>query len=229
MSDESVGRRLLRFWDEMSAARRLPWRADDNLHRRTLVEGLLAQTTASSVAEWYERIFEGIECANDWLDIGRAERLRRVAPLGLPRLKHDAVTGIALALSRFTIANETPLSIEGLDFLSQQRGVGPYTVGMVATLHGHDAAPVDCNVMRVGGRAHADGNAEAWIAEAVADAMRVDATPNPLAPPGYRAICAVLDIGAGICAPVMPDCLRCPLMEHCTSSARLGRQTLLPF
>jgi adenine-specific DNA glycosylase len=39
----------------------------------------------------------------------------------------------------------------------------------------------------------------------------------------------VLDLGATVCAPVMPDCLRCPLLDCCASASKLARQQIMPW
>lgn len=223
-------------WDATWTARCLPWRTDDNLVRKTLVEGLLAQTTASSVAQWYAHTFAGIETPGDWLRLGADAQVERVAPLGLPRLKVAAVTSIATALDMY--APDGTLSAEGIDTLRYAKGIGPYTLGMVALLHGHEAAPVDCNVQRVGERAATDGNPATWIASVISDAMATDAPNVPprwaaQSPRGYEVICAILDVGARICSIALPDCLRCPLYadgpEHslCATAPKIHHQLLL--
>jgi adenine-specific DNA glycosylase len=51
-------RALLDWYAAHEHARRLPWRrAEESMDRRAMVEGLLAQTRATRVAEWYENIF----------------------------------------------------------------------------------------------------------------------------------------------------------------------------
>ena len=63
--------------------------------RVALVEGLLAQTRARSVADRYEVIFDGVRTGADWLDLPGEERDRRLTPLGLGKQKRQAVDGIA--------------------------------------------------------------------------------------------------------------------------------------
>lgn len=207
---------LMDHWNTAGAARQLPWRTDLNLARKTMVEGLLAQTTASTVAEHYGRVFAGITTGGDWLDLKREEQLERVAPMGLPRTKFGAVFGLAKTLHR---SIDGRLSREAVDDLQTFPYIGPYTAGMVALLHGHEAAPVDCNVQRVGQRAHGDGSAEAWIGDVMARAVQLSV--------GYEVISAVLDLGATICVPYSPDCYRCPLRASCTSAERIGRQLVM--
>lgn len=207
---------LFGYWKDNWDARKLPWRADENLTRKSLVEGLLAQTTAACVADAYSTVFAGIEYAQDWLRLTTEEQFERVARLGLPRLKAGAVLGIAKTLA---MSHDGHLSREQCDELTTHKYVGAYTAGMVTLLHGHEAAPVDTNVSRVGQRVHPEGNAEAWIAEVMADAV-----PSEI---GYEVISAVLDVGADVCLPYGPDCYRCPLQRCCESAERLGKQLVM--
>lgn len=119
----SVAAALGGHWDTTWAARALPWRTDASLVRKTLVEGLLAQTTAGSVAQWYAHTFAGIETPADWLRLSADDQISRVAPLGLPRLKVAAVTSIATALDRY--APDGALSAEGIDTLRNAKVLAP--------------------------------------------------------------------------------------------------------
>ena len=220
---------LYAHWCSTWDARHLPWRSDRNLTRKTLVEGLLAQTTARDVADQYVRVFEGIERAADWLRLPANVRRARVAPLGLPSLKDHAVTSLARVLD----SGLDTIPEDMVRYLTCEDGIGPYTAGMVALLHGHEAAPVDCNVARVGGRVLDGATAEGWIGGIVAAAMAAPwvcvGQVEHAAPAGYAVISAVLDVGATVCRSVLPECPRCPLRASCDSAERLGRQLILPL
>jgi adenine-specific DNA glycosylase len=215
---------LAQWWQGRRNVRRLPWRlATEPLARRAMVEGLLAQTSAAMVASHYARVFEGVHGYLDWLNLRRVDQVARVQPLGLPRLKADAVTGIASW-------GASPQPMLHVGALSQFQGIGPYTEAMVLTLHGAEAVPVDTNVQRVGRRASCDGDAERWMAAVLGFA---EACP-PLQgdernPPIYQLTSAVLDLGAGPCDIDAPDCERCPLYEWlCPTAARRAVQRCLP-
>jgi A/G-specific adenine glycosylase len=206
-------RALLDWYAAHEHARRLPWRrAEEPLDRRAMVEGLLAQTRAARVAEWYGNIFHDVRTAADWINLGPEDRENRVAALGLPAAKVAAVSAIADVL------------VVGVTYerLVRALGLGPYIAGMVAVLFDLPAVPVDANVLRVGARVDEMGDPERWMAEIVEAALA--------AHPGaaYRAVSAVLDLGAGCCSLQGPDCHRCPLRASCTSAPMLGRQLLLP-
>jgi endonuclease III len=214
---------LARWWQGRRDVRRLPWRlAAESIARRAMVEGLLAQTSAAMVAVHYSRVFHEVYGYLNWLNLPREEQVERVRPLGLPRLKADAVTGIAAW-------GASPQPMMNIGALQQFQGIGPYTEAMVLTLHGAEAVPVDTNVLRVGGRASVDGDAERWMAAVLGFA---EACPTLCAdtanPPLYQLTSAVLDLGAGPCDIDAPDCERCPLYEGlCPTSTRQTVQRCL--
>jgi len=219
--------RLFAWAGEHWNDRRLPWRdPQEPLDRRALVEGLLAQTRADAVAEMYLTIFAGVTCAQDWLDLPAEERLRRMAPLGLPPLKQRAVDGIARVVSCGPFMVEP--AVGGLlDKLDREPGIVPYIAGMVALLFGNPAAPVDTNIDRVGRRVAPDRTPTIWIAELVAEAERLYSPPFPAS---YLVVSMVLDLGATLCAAGrLPECERCPLNGECWYSEKGKIQRLLPL
>jgi endonuclease III len=156
--------------------------------------------------------FHEVRTATDWINLGPQDRENRVGALGLPAAKVAAVSAIAEVL------------VVGVTYerLVSALGLGPYIAGMVAVLFDLPAVPVDANVLRVGMRADAAGDPERWMAEIVEAALAFHEGA------AYRAVSAVLDLGAGCCALHGPDCHRCPLRPSCTSAPILGRQLLLP-
>lgn len=216
---------LIAWYQARAGDRRLPWRdPGEPWARVVMVEGLLAQTTAATVAAHYQRIFAGVQTGADWLDLDVQERWRRLAPLGYPQLKFWAMDSLARLVGAFMIEPERQCSWIALQAL---KGVGPYTAGMVATLYGQDAAPVDVNVARVGGRCDRDGDATRWIARVIGAANAMPAHPSDRSWAGYEAICAVLDIGATLCRPRHRECGRCPLMPTCVSAGQAGEQLVM--
>jgi len=223
MPPVDAAQRLLMWYGRNYDRRKLPWRVHgESVTRIALVEGLLAQTRAGAVADHYWHVFAGIEYPEDWLALSIDERLKRVSPLGLPKLKEAAVTGIALGIQH---SGASRLAAE----LTKAKGIGPYTSSMVALLHGEDATPVDCNIERVATRFLCDDDADAtaWSSAIVNAARREQSTTGH--PPAYETICAVMDVGARICTPTTRDCHRCPLRHSCETFRLLGAQCILPF
>lgn len=218
-------RALVAWYRERAGDRRLPWRdPKEPWARVVMVEGLLAQTTAATVAAHYPRVFAGVEHGRDWLELDPQARWERLAPLGYPTLKRWAMDSLAERVGRFMIEPARDCSWEALQKL---RGLGPYTAGMVATLYGQDAAPVDANVARVGARCDPDGDAARWIARVIGAANALNVHPPDRWWAGYEAICAVLDIGATLCRPRRTECGRCPLRDTCASAGQPGEQLVI--
>lgn len=215
----AVAEALVAYYTTNGRRRRLPWREPtEGIGRVTLVEGLLAVTSAAQVAAAYPRIFAGVTGEN-WLVVPADERDARVGILGLPRQKRAALDALAYALWHRDFAALAPAA------LAEKPGIGPYIAGMVGLLHGFHAAPVDCNVARVAARAAPDERPEAWVGALLAAAAPlppVDGRPAP-----YAAISAVLDLGAGPCGLGAPECERCPLPA--CRGRDVGAQRLLWF
>ena len=183
--------------------------------RVALVEGLLAQTRARSVADRYEVIFDGVRTGADWLDLPGEERDRRLTPLGLGKQKRQAVDGIAEATD------------EGITVLWPQamvatKGLGPYAAAMVALLHGSHAVPIDSNIDRVASRAARDADPGRWTNELLRAADTFGSVTGR--PPAYEVASAVMDLGAIRCRPERVECPRCPLRPWCRSHRVLGTQ-----
>jgi A/G-specific adenine glycosylase len=218
----------LRAWGATTWPQRaLAWRAPgEPLARLALVEGLTAQTGAEAVSAAYAAIFAGVTTGQDWLRLPEAERLARVAPLGLPKLKAAAVTGIALFLAErrpMHLAGGPPtgadnnLGIGTMAWaLEQYPGVGPYTAHMVALLLWAEAEPpVDANLARVGTRAAPDGDGARWLADLFAAAEGLEGQHGR--PARYELASHLMDLGHYTCAARAPKCGACPLAAGCAT------------
>lgn len=116
-----------------------------------------------------------------------------------------------------------PESVAGLMKLP---GIGRYTAGAIASLaFGVDAAAVDGNAVRVLTRVF---NLEDSVGSS-ALGKQVWARAEALLPEGQAADFnqALMDLGAGLCAPRNPDCAHCPLRDYCEAYA-LGIQEQRP-
>lgn len=191
--------------------RDLPWRLpQEHTIRKVLVEALLAQTQAEAVAEKYAWIFEG---ALSFSAESIARVIERAGTLGLPRLK-------ALALQSLFIWVQGPMDLQAIWGMP---GIGPYTWGMVATLLGERAAPVDCNVQRVGQRVCPDLTPDQWIGELMA-CIDGKLLSNGIMDT-YVLISTILDVGATLCKiGTAPRCGACPLAHACAFQAAGSRQ-----
>jgi A/G-specific adenine glycosylase len=232
----------IRAWGQTSWGQRsLAWRApEESLSRLAMTEGLTAQTGAEAVSAAYAAIFEGVMTGPDWLRLPVGARLARVQPLGLPRLKAAAVTGIAMFLAERRPAHlagdpahgNNAVGMGSLAWaLQQYPGVGPYTSAMVALLLGEDGVPpVDANLRRVGDRAAADGDGDRWLAALFAACMNEGEAGGLPAqfgrPVRYELASHLMDLGHYVCTARLPKCGACAIRAWCEE----GRvQPCLPF
>jgi A/G-specific adenine glycosylase len=232
----------LRAWGATSWGQRaLAWRDPaEPVDRLAMLEGLTAQTGAEAVSAAYAAIFEGVRTGGEWLRLPVGTRLARVAPLGLPRLKAAAMTGIAmflaerkpLHLERAPSSGNTAVGVGTLAWaLQQYPGVGPYTSAMVALLLGEDGVPpVDANLQRVGDRVAAGGDGDRWLAALFAVCMNEGergGIPSQFGRPvRYELASHLMDLGHYVCTARQPRCGACPIREWCEEGQV---QPCLPF
>ncbi|HBK92189.1 MAG TPA: A/G-specific adenine glycosylase [Parvularcula sp.] len=211
---------LLRWYDRH--ARTLPWRAPPKSQARAdpyrvwLSEVMLQQTTVATVRPRYEAFLARWPSVDALADAPLDDVLSEWAGLGYyarARNLHKCAVEVA-ALRRF------PDTEEGLRALP---GVGDYTAAAIAAIaFDRRAVVMDGNVERVAARLFAI------------------ATPLPKAKPELKAAMsalwpvkrsgdfaqALMDLGAGVCTPRAPNCLLCPLSEHCEARATGVAETL---
>ena len=205
-------------------ARVLPWRSmpGDALpepYRVWLSEIMLQQTTVAAVAPYFERFIAR------WPDVATlaatddAELMAAWAGLG-----YYARARNLLACARRVVAAHNGQFPKDEAALRTLPGIGGYTAAAIAAIaFGKRAVVVDANVERVVARLFAI------------------TTPLPAARPAIRNACdqitpatrcgdfaqAMMDLGATVCTPRMPDCRACPLTCYC-QGYQLGIADTLP-
>jgi A/G-specific adenine glycosylase len=197
--------------------RDLPWRGDPRDPYRVVVsEFMLQQTQVDRVVP---RFVAFVERFGDFVALASAsedEVLEMWAGLGYyrrARLLHRLAKAVVERGGRLP---KTASELERLP------GIGPYTAAAVASLAFGESVPVlDGNVLRVGSRvlALADNPRsatgrrilEAWVEDLLAEAPAGEINEG------------LMELGATLCTPSSPDCVRCPLASGC--SARAAGQT----
>lgn len=206
-------------------ARVLPWRVPPGSAERPdpyrvwLSEVMLQQTTVAAVIPYFEKFTtrwptvtalaqaEDAEVMAVWAGLGYYARARNL--LACARVVAQLHGG------RF------PDSEEGLRALP---GVGAYTAAAIAAIaFGRRAVVVDANVERVVSRLFAiETPLPASRAEirAATDAITPELRAGDFAQ-------AMMDLGSSLCLPRNPQCLLCPLREHC-AAYKEGRAEAYP-
>ncbi|MBX2805024.1 MAG: A/G-specific adenine glycosylase [Hyphomicrobiales bacterium] len=212
---------LLAWYDRN--ARALPWRQPPGVladpYAVWLSEIMLQQTTVKAVIPYYQKFLARWPHVDDLASAGLDDILAAWAGLGYysrARNLHGCAQMIAKEHGgAFPDTEQALLKLPG---------IGPYTAAAIAAIaFNRPAAAVDGNIERVVSRLFA---IEAPLPGAK---TRIKAMAEQIVPqdrPGDFTQ-AMMDLGAGLCAPRTPSCLLCPLADHCEGRTR-GIAAALP-
>lgn len=198
---------LYRFYQ--LEARDLPWRLTRDPYQIWVSEVMLQQTQVKTVIPRFKIFIEQYPNLPTLAAASEAEICQAFAGLGYyhrARNLHRAATTIM-----DTFHGCLPQTYAELRMLP---GLGNYTAAAVASIaFKQKVASVDGNVLRVLARVFmlpgARGDKKLTLAvQEVADAIVQDENPGDLNQ-------AFMDLGASLCTPLAPECLRCPLQRFC--------------
>lgn len=201
--------------------RQLPWRGRSDPYAIWVAEIMLQQTQVGKVIPYYTRWMERFPDLTTLAIASQQEVLRLWEGLGYysrARNLHHAAQ-----IVRDEYNGLLPRQVHELRSLP---GIGRYTAGAIASIaFGEDQPTLDGNIRRVLARVF-DVRLPARSRES--EQVLWDLAASNL-PPGkagkYNQ--ALMDLGATICKPRLPDCPRCPLKDICQAYA-LGVQAERP-
>ncbi|HSW44815.1 MAG TPA: A/G-specific adenine glycosylase [Phycisphaerae bacterium] len=216
-SDATVIRRRLLAWYDR-CKRDLPWRRrTGDSYAQLVAEVMLQQTQAATVITYYERFLKRFPTVRALAEAPVDDVLTLWAGLGYyarGRNLHEAARWIVASFGA-----TVPRTVEELMTLP---GIGRYTAGAIASVAYDVRAPIlDGNVARVLARLLAEiGDLKASV---VRD--RLWTAAEEILP---RKRCgdfnqALMELGATVCVPRLPNCLSCPIRTVC--KAYRGGQT----
>ncbi|MFN4147634.1 MAG: A/G-specific adenine glycosylase [Runella sp.] len=201
--------------------RDLPWRHTRNPYYIWLSEVILQQTRVAQGLPYYEKFVTTFPTIEDLAEASDLEVLRLWQGLGYysrARNLHQTAKYIA-----FDLKGQFPQSYSQL---LQLKGIGPYTAAAIASFaFDEPVAVVDGNVYRVLARFF---GIEADIASGAGQRIFAQLAQELIShdqPAAYNQ--AIMEFGAIQCTPTSPDCLLCPLKDHCQANAT-GKVGLLP-
>jgi A/G-specific adenine glycosylase len=210
----SHARRLLAWYDKNR--RDLPWRAlpgkGADPYGVWLSEIMLQQTTVGAVVPYFRHF------TRRWPDI---EALAR-APLDEVLVAWQGLGYYARARNLLKCAGVLVSEYGGVfpksaGVLVKLPGIGPYSAAAIAAIaFDQPEVVVDGNVERVVARLHAVTEP---LPGAKAQLRRLAAGLSPRRRPGDYAQ-AMMDLGATICTPRVPQCGSCPLRDGCAAHAQ---------
>ncbi|WOO39578.1 A/G-specific adenine glycosylase [Rubellicoccus peritrichatus] len=202
------------------AARDLPWRSEPSLYRTVVSEFMLQQTQVTTMLPYFDRWmqnlpdFEALANASEetvvklWEGLGYYTRARNLRKL--------AIQWVA-----------APIKPEGAAEWLNYPGVGPYTAAAIASIAQKDyAAVVDGNVVRILARLTNDTRD---FPDSTSAVKAFTSTANQLIQtaesPGTHNE-AMMELGATLCVRAKPQCLLCPVRDHCEGYKNGDPETL---
>lgn len=210
---------LLSWYDK--SKRDLPWRkiSHENINQRAYAtwvsEIMLQQTQVATVIDYYNKWMKtwptlealadaNIEAVNEaWSGLGYYSRGRRLLE-GAQRVVSD-------------FHGEMPKTAQDLE--KKLPGVGRYTAGAIASIAFKEVTGlVDGNVVRVWSRLRAIG-ANSTLPEVMDLFWQLShQSVDPDRPGDFNQ--ALMELGATVCTPKLPQCEKCPVQALCRAYAR---------
>ena len=199
---------LLR-WYEIHA-RSLPWRVSTDPYRIWVSEIMLQQTRVAAAIPYYQRFVARFRSVTRLASASLDDVLAHWSGLGY----YSRARNMHRAAKEIVEKGGFPHTIEALRALP---GVGEYTAAAVASIaFGLPHAVVDGNVRRVLSRVTCTDIGLPELAGVLLD-RRNPGSHNQ----------ALMELGATVCLPRVPDCPKCPLAKLC-AACRQGRQAEFP-
>ncbi len=198
----------------------LPWRATTDPYAVWVSEVMLQQTTVGAVIPYYARWLKRFPDVEALARAPLTSVLKAWQGLGYYRRARDLRRAARVLVERH--GGRLPDDEKALRALP---GFGPYTVAAVLSIAFNRAVPlVDANVRRVLMRVFCmEGPARASNDKALLERL---APEVPRRRPGDFNQ-ALMELGALVCRPANPACLRCPLRAACRAYTE-GRQEVIP-
>lgn len=208
-------------WYE-SNKRDLPWRQTNDPYLIWISEIMLQQTQVDTVIPYFEKFKHTYPTPKDLANADEQSVLKNWEGLGYYSRARNLHTAVKEVVNKYDGVVPTDL-----DKLGSLKGIGPYTRGAIASIAFNKPEPaVDGNVMRVLSRI-------LLITENTSDAKTRKLFENII----YKIISqkdpssfnqGLMELGATICTPRNPNCLHCPVREHCKGFSQ-GVQAELPI
>lgn len=210
----------LLVWYSLNA-RDLPWRGHSDPYAVWVSEIMLQQTRVETVIPYFERWMERFPTIAALAAVDQQEVLAIWEGLGYYSRARNLHRAAQMVVAQY--GGTLPADLGALRNLP---GVGRYTAGAIASFaFGLDEPALDGNIRRVLAR-YFDVSEPARSTEAEHRLWELAAEHLPAGrAAAYNQ--AMMDLGATICTPRLPNCPHCPLSDSCQAHA-LGVQEQRP-
>jgi A/G-specific adenine glycosylase len=211
MDHSKYFRQKLLQWHHAKNKRQLPWKGEKDVYRIWLSEIILQQTRAEQGWKYYERFVNQYPTVQQlakapleevyklWEGLGYYNRCRNL---------HSTAQFIA-----FELKGKFPETFETIIAL---KGIGPYTAAAIASFaFDLPYAVVDGNVFRVLSRFFGINIAIDSTEGKKQFQQLATACLDVASPAAYNQ--AIMDFGATVCKPDLPDCPNCNLKSKCVA------------
>ncbi|MEC5273337.1 A/G-specific adenine glycosylase [Caldifermentibacillus hisashii] len=216
---EEFQKSLIEWFQEEK--RNLPWRADKDPYKIWVSEVMLQQTRVDTVIPYFYRFIEKYPNIEALANADEQELLKTWEGLGY----YSRVKNLQAAVKEVQTQYGGVVPDEKKTF-SKLKGVGPYTTGAVLSIAYDKPIPaVDGNVMRVLSRIFEIEDDIAKIRTRKLFEELVEEIISREDPSSFNQ--GLMELGALICKPTSPDCLLCPVRDHCRAFQH-GTETRLP-
>lgn len=201
--------------------RDLPWRRTQNPYHIWVSEIMLQQTRVDTVIPFYERFISLFPTVQALAEASEEEVLKAWEGLGYYSRARNLQHAVREVHEQYGgIVPNDPQQFSSL------KGVGPYTKGAVLSIAYNLPEPaVDGNVMRVLSRFFCieDDVMKSSTRSEMEQLVR-EIIPRNEAGDFNQAL---MELGALVCTPKSPQCLTCPVREHCMAHWQ-GKEEQLP-
>ena len=194
--------------------RPMPWRRRPSPYVCWLSEIMMQQTTYAAVLPYYERFLKKFPTVEKLAAAKEGEVLKAWEGLGYYARARNLLKGARLIAGKRRLAASWPSTSAEW---AQIPGVGPYTAAALASVLSGERVPVvDGNVARVFARVwklrddFSKLPARAKLAERLQPEIEKCRVPGDFNQ-------AMMELGALVCTPKGPDCVKCPLARTCAS------------
>ncbi|MBU5443316.1 A/G-specific adenine glycosylase [Paenibacillus sp. MSJ-34] len=191
--------------------RDLPWRRSKNPYYIWVSEIMLQQTRVETVKPYFERFVGKFPTVDALADAPEEEVLKSWEGLGYYSRARNLQSAAREVKEQY--GGQVP---DTKPEISALKGIGPYTAGAILSIAYNKPEPaVDGNVMRVLSRYFLiEEDIMKNSTRAQMERLVVELIPEGEASNFNQAL---MELGALVCTPKSPQCLTCPVMEHCAA------------